>query len=134
MADRRVFLQVLTAAVAASACGGGDGPTSPGPSSVRVPLPPVGGTVVNTVGGPGNQGVAVTRLAVDSVVAVSRRCTHQGCTVGAPPSPGANMTCPCHGSVYTLQGTVVSGPAPASLATFPAVIDAAAAEVVVSFT
>ncbi len=134
MPDRRAFVQMVSAALATGACGGEVAGPTPGPASVRLPLPAVGGTVVNTVGGPGNQGVAVTRLTADTVVAVSRRCTHQGCTVGAPPSPGANMTCPCHGSVYTTRGAVVNGPAPAALPSFPASIDTAANEVLVTFS
>jgi len=36
-------------------------------------------------------------------------CTHMGCTVGLP--AGAQITCPCHGSVYDLDGGNLQGPA-----------------------
>ncbi|HET7293671.1 MAG TPA: Rieske 2Fe-2S domain-containing protein [Vicinamibacteria bacterium] len=62
--------------------------------------------------------------------AVSAVCTHLGCTVRAEALPqpvtmevgGAPMrvthryACPCHGSKYTGDGKVVSGPAPRPLA------------------
>ena len=82
--------------------------------------------------GAGGQGVAVTRLATDTVVAVSRRCTHAGCTVGLPASSGANLKCPCHGSQYNAQGSVQNGPASNPLTTYPATIDTATNEVVVT--
>jgi menaquinol-cytochrome c reductase iron-sulfur subunit len=64
--------------------------------------------------------------------AVSAVCTHLGCTVRAEALPqpetmvvgGAQMrvthrfACPCHGSKYTGDGKVVSGPAPRPLAWF----------------
>jgi menaquinol-cytochrome c reductase iron-sulfur subunit len=64
--------------------------------------------------------------------AVSAVCTHLGCTVRAEALPqpetvdvgGAavrlthRFACPCHGSKYTGDGKVVSGPAPRPLAWF----------------
>jgi menaquinol-cytochrome c reductase iron-sulfur subunit len=64
--------------------------------------------------------------------AVSAVCTHLGCTVRAEALPqpqtmdvgGAQLrithrfACPCHGSKYTGDGKVVSGPAPRPLAWF----------------
>ena len=58
--------------------------------------------------------------------AVSAVCTHLGCTVraealpqpetmevgGAPLRVTHRFACPCHGSKYTGDGKVVSGPAP----------------------
>jgi Rieske Fe-S protein len=44
-------------------------------------------------------------------VALSRICTHLGCTLNLPDGAG-NMGCGCHGSVFTAQsGAVVNGPA-----------------------
>jgi menaquinol-cytochrome c reductase iron-sulfur subunit len=62
--------------------------------------------------------------------AVSAVCTHLGCTVraealpqpetmevgGAPMRVTHRFLCPCHGSRYTGDGKVVSGPAPKPLA------------------
>ncbi len=43
-----------------------------------------------------------------SYLALSPICTHQGCTVQIA---GRYLECPCHGSVYDLEGQVVRGPA-----------------------
>jgi Rieske Fe-S protein len=137
MATRRRFVITSGAALAASAtigCGGGGGvsgpspeDTPPNPSStnfVRVALPEVGRTVPATGSIIGlTVNLAVTRLAADNVVAVSRRCTHEGCTVNLPGAPGRTLDCPCHGSRFTTSGQVVNGPAGRPLSNFPTRID-----------
>ena len=53
--------------------------------------------------------------------AVSAVCTHLGCTVRAEAVPQPEryrFACPCHGSRYTGDGRVVSGPAPRALSWF----------------
>lgn len=40
--------------------------------------------------------------------AVLTRCTHRGCQVEPA---GERLACPCHGSEYSLTGTVLRGPA-----------------------
>ena len=47
--------------------------------------------------------------------AVSAVCTHLGCTVNLA---GKGFHCPCHGSVFDPEGSVLSGPAPKPLAWF----------------
>ena len=138
MTTRRGFISgaALTgAALAAQACGGGatgpDGGGGGGPVVIRVALPAVGDTVP-VAGGLNGQGIAVTRLSTTAVVAVARRCTHQGCTVGLPATSLGSMQCPCHGSVFTVNGDVVNGPAAAPLTTYPATIDTGANEVVIT--
>jgi Rieske Fe-S protein len=82
----------------------------------------------------GRQGEAVPgeglRGGPPGVHAVSAVCTHLGCTVraealpqpetmevgGAPMRVTHRFACPCHGSRYTGDGKVVSGPAPKALA------------------
>jgi cytochrome b6-f complex iron-sulfur subunit len=49
--------------------------------------------------------------------AISSICTHQGCTVGYNSGTG-KVQCPCHGSVYSTSGSVISGPAPRSLTAY----------------
>ncbi len=141
MPTRRQFLAaaMATAASAAAAsaleaCGSSFSPSSAivGPPEVTVALMAVGQTVGVDNVGEGGSGIAVTRLAADSVIAVSRLCTHQACTVALPGTPGGAMVCPCHGSRFTVQGAVVQGPAPASLRTFAAAIDSANNRVVVT--
>jgi cytochrome b6-f complex iron-sulfur subunit len=46
------------------------------------------------------------------VYAVSLICTHLGCVVK---SAGSGFECPCHGSLFSSDGTVKKGPAPRSL-------------------
>jgi len=46
---------------------------------------------------------------------LSAICTHLGCTVNRT---AGGYHCPCHGSVFTNQGQVLSGPAPRSLEWF----------------
>jgi Rieske Fe-S protein len=146
MSDRRVFVRVagLAATGALAGCGPGTPgapsrtPASPGPtvtpnasSEVRLALMPVGATEtvsVNLVGGLLTP-LAVTRTGDTQVVAVSRICTHEGCTIGLPAGAGGTLDCPCHGSRFRVDGTVVNGPANRPLGRFAATIEAA--EVVV---
>jgi glycine/D-amino acid oxidase-like deaminating enzyme/nitrite reductase/ring-hydroxylating ferredoxin subunit len=50
--------------------------------------------------------------------AVSAICTHQGCTVEFNPVE-ATWDCPCHGSRYATDGSVIQGPAAENLAPRP---------------
>lgn len=53
--------------------------------------------------------VIVIRLSETEVIALSSKCTHQGCEVDNP-SNGI-ILCPCHGSEFDLHGDVLRGPA-----------------------
>jgi cytochrome b6-f complex iron-sulfur subunit len=44
------------------------------------------------------------------LTAYTRVCTHLGCTP-ALPDGAQQMACPCHGSIYALDGSVIQGPA-----------------------
>lgn len=48
----------------------------------------------------------------DGVYALSTVCTHLGCIVKAE---GGGFACPCHGSLFSGDGSVVRGPAPKAL-------------------
>jgi Rieske Fe-S protein len=61
---------------------------------------------------PPGRPVAVFRDG-DGVYAVARVCTHLGCLVNAAPD---GFHCPCHGSRFAPDGSVVKGPAPTALA------------------
>jgi cytochrome b6-f complex iron-sulfur subunit len=76
-------------------------------------LETIGGTVALTGNSIDGTGLLLYRVSDVQVDAYSRRCTHQGCTIG--PFVGGRSTCPCHGSVFNTSGKPVSGPAQASL-------------------
>lgn len=50
-------------------------------------------------------------------LALSRRCTHLGCTVPWDPEKG-QFACPCHASVFDIRGDVIQSPAPRALDRF----------------
>jgi cytochrome b6-f complex iron-sulfur subunit len=48
------------------------------------------------------------------VMALVATCTHLGCEVNYHPEK-KEWLCPCHGSIYDIEGRPVSGPAPKAL-------------------
>jgi len=52
--------------------------------------------------------------ARDGIYAILDRCSHRGCSLHEGQFEGRTIICPCHGSSFRLDGTVVKGPA-----TFP---------------
>jgi glycine/D-amino acid oxidase-like deaminating enzyme/nitrite reductase/ring-hydroxylating ferredoxin subunit len=64
------------------------------------------GTIVRV----GASQYAVSRSESGELVVLSARCTHLGCIVGWNPADRA-WECPCHGSRFAADGTVVQGPA-----------------------
>ncbi len=61
--------------------------------------------------------VLLSRTAEGQIKAISGVCTHLGCIVEYNPGQN-NLHCNCHGSVFTLDGKNVSGPAPRPLEAF----------------
>ena len=136
-ASRRSFVVATGATVAGTlaGCGGSaSSPSSPTPTptpaatpanELRLPLMAVGETVAATANLVGAliTPLAVTRLSEAQVVAVSRICTHEGCTVALPGAAGATLECPCHGSRFRTDGQLVNGPANRPLGSFPARIE-----------
>lgn len=59
--------------------------------------------------------ILVTRLPGNRFYAVTSTCTHQACTVGIYDRTAKALVCPCHGSHYSPDGQVISGPAPKPL-------------------
>jgi glycine/D-amino acid oxidase-like deaminating enzyme/nitrite reductase/ring-hydroxylating ferredoxin subunit len=84
------------------------------PQAAGKPAPglpaPGEGTVVDADGEP----VAVYAHPDGKLQAVSAVCTHLGCTVGFN-AEDATWDCPCHGSRFATDGTVIQGPATANL-------------------
>lgn len=61
--------------------------------------------------------VLVVRTGEDTFTAVDIKCTHKGCEVKYNET-GNNFVCPCHDSVFDIEGTPKSGPAKKSLGTY----------------
>lgn len=77
------------------------------------PLAAVGtAALVQSSGG----SLLVAHTGQDTYLAVSSRCTHQGCTITG--YSGQTYICPCHGAQFTATGQVTSGPASSALAQF----------------
>lgn len=109
---------VLGAAATLAACG----PSTPeqvvvegGPAGAvaRVDDVPVGRAVSAQLG---DTALLVAQPEEGVFVAHSARCPHEGCRV-AP--DGKELRCPCHGSTFELDGTLVRGPAKTGLTPVP---------------
>jgi Rieske Fe-S protein len=81
----------------------------------------VGGSVRLNVGL--DYPVAINRGPGNAFYAVNTRCAHQGCTVNAFDSGPNVMRCGCHGSTYTIDGSLAGGPATRGLDRYEAVFD-----------
>ena len=116
------------------ACSGDDGGNATGSDPTSTPSDPATDTGAGGSGGSGGSGggsgaevlvaaadvpvgggviladlaVAVTQPAQGEFKAFDAHCTHQGQIIGAP-SDGV-MTCPLHGSRFTVEGENVEGP------------------------
>ena len=75
---------------------------------------PVGGAVEART--PDGTRVLLMQPSAGEVVALNASCPHEGCFVLPD---GEQLTCPCHGSQFTLSGEVTRGPAESNLQPFP---------------
>jgi Rieske Fe-S protein len=66
-------------------------------------IPVGGGTIL------AERQLVVTRPSASEVRVLSAVCTHQGCLVDSVAN--GRISCPCHGSAFSLTGDVTSGPA-----------------------
>ena len=83
----------------------------PGPAAETAErLAPGEGAVVRQ----GRRRLALHRGADGELRVLSARCTHLGCIVRWNPAE-ATWDCPCHGSRFTADGSVIEGPATADL-------------------
>jgi len=62
------------------------------------------------------------RLVDGGFLAVSRKCTHLGCTVPWREKE-EQFACPCHASAFDIRGEVISPPAPRALDIYPLTIE-----------
>lgn len=70
-------------------------------------IPVGGGTIL------ADRQLVVIRPTADEVRVLGAVCTHQGCTVDTVAN--GTISCPRHGSTFSLTGEVTSGPATTSL-------------------
>lgn len=64
----------------------------------------------------------LARLEDGGFLALSRKCTHLGCTVLWAPEEN-RFKCPCHASIFDITGNVVAPPAPRPLDVYPLSIE-----------
>jgi Rieske Fe-S protein len=134
--ERRTALKVVCASTG-SLCGAlaGCGSGAPAPAENLVSLPAVvagkveipldmfpmlsqvGGGVVGRANGLAEP-LAVTREGDTRFFAFKAMCTHMSCVVRFN-SLNATLDCPCHGSSFELDGTVLTGPATVPLRGLP---------------
>lgn len=61
--------------------------------------------------------IIIINKGSSTYVALSKICTHNGCSVSYN-SGNDNLPCPCHGSIFDTNGSVLNGPATTSLKTY----------------
>ena len=84
---------------------------------------------VNLPEGISFHGKVITNKSPGKLEILSSRCTHLGCTVNK--IENEHLVCPCHGSVYSLHGKVIKGPASKPLTELPFTIDKKKGEIIV---
>lgn len=98
-----------------------------------VPGNPSGGTVIDltspafdalkTVGGYAYSGnMIIIHSSTTIYIALSKICTHEGCTV-AFNSSANKLMCPCHGATFNTGGTVLQGPASRPLSLYTVIVN-----------
>lgn len=84
-------------------------------------LTSVGGALALSGNDLDEKGILLYRASKTTVRALSRRCTHQSCVVGA--FRNGVSACPCHGSRFDTSGAVVNGPATTPLKEYTATLN-----------
>ena len=64
----------------------------------------------------------LSRLSDGGFIALSLRCTHLGCSINWEDNK-KRFICPCHSSVFSINGEVKNPPAPSALDYFPIIIE-----------
>ncbi len=95
--------------------------------NVETSLQTVGGSIRKTYGSfNGGRNIVIIRTSETEFLVVTAVCTHQGCDINLPQSPGANLVCPCHGAQFSsATGDVLQGPASTPLRKYPWRLDSA---------
>ena len=79
-------------------------------------LQEVGGYVITTISG---RSILLAQVAEDCFIGVDSACTHEGETLNYQ-TIGNRITCPRHAATFALDGTVIAGPTPVALQSYPA--------------
>ncbi len=75
-------------------------------------------STLKSVGGYAYSGnIIIIRTSQTNYTALSKICTHQGCTVGYNSSAN-KLACPCHGAAFSTGGSVLQGPASKPLTSY----------------
>jgi len=135
--NRRDFLAKSAIAAAAlvgvEGCGDGQiGPTAVvlgGPVTIALAEFPALATVGQLVAIPGNRAVVRTSTSATGFKAFSAVCTHEGCSTEVQNN---RFECPCHGSIFAIDGSVIQGPASSPLPTRGVTVDSAAGKITVA--
>jgi cytochrome b6-f complex iron-sulfur subunit len=119
--DRRDFVGIAASSILGAACASlVTTPVTPEAGKIRLvirnypSLDQEGGTLKIRPNG-SNATLYVLAMEDGSYSVVSPICKHQGCTVGIE---GLRLVCPCHGSTYGRDGSVLRGPTQAPLDRF----------------
>ena len=124
--SRRCFLTVLggSALVGVGACSSaGVGPDAIGDVSAGN----ISDLPISTLRAVDAKPVAIGRDE-NGVYAMTLTCSHQGCNMASDGTVSfSGVYCDCHGSQFTNNGSVVSGPAPDPLQHFAVEVDATGA-------
>lgn len=121
--NREEFLKQLTAtALVTCTCGfiGCSSDSEPVPTAVdfTLDLSQSQNAALNTPGGSVSaNGIIVARLSITEFTALSRACTHAGTPVNYRANE-QDFLCPNHGSIFSVNGSVVRGPATSALRKF----------------
>lgn len=129
--ERKDFLQkfavggsiLLTTPLLFNACSDGnddvmDDNNNQNNNGVKVDLTHNDYAALKNVGGFAYTGnIIVIRSGENAYIALSKICTHEGCTVTYNHA-NTQLPCPCHGSVFSTTGSVVNGPAQSNLKTY----------------
>ncbi|MSU64077.1 MAG: Rieske (2Fe-2S) protein [Pedosphaera sp.] len=92
--------------------------------SIRLGLNPIRG---NPPGGPMPNGpyypIIINRGPNNTFFGLNSRCSHQLCAVDVMDPSSNEITCPCHGSGYAIDGKKIRGPATQSLSKYATAFD-----------
>jgi len=69
----------------------------------------------------GSDTVMVIRSSDTAVIALSAICTHEGCSMDYNASQN-RIDCPCHGSQFSTDGKVLTGPASRAVRVYTATL------------